>query len=73
MIHVRSSKSQGRSQGGGKGGICPPFFPERQEFYLYLNELLPQIVALVVLTLEKYHTKAGNKAVLIAEPARARR
>ena len=64
---------QGRSQGGGKGGICPPFFPGRQEFYLYLNELLPQIVDLVVLTLGKYHTKAGNKAVLIADPARVRR
>ena len=64
---------QGRSQVGGKGGICPPFFPERQEFYLYLNELLPQIVDLVVVTFKKYHTKAGNKAVLIADPASARR
>ena len=44
------------------GAFVPPFFPERQELYLYLNELLPQIVDLVVLTLGKYHTKAGNKA-----------
>ena len=64
---------QGRSQGGGaKGAFAPPFF-QKDKFYLYLNELLPQIVDLVVLTLGKYHTKAGNKAVLIADPARARR
>ena len=56
--------------GGAKGAFAPPFFPERQEFYLYLNELLPD---LVVLTLGKYHTKAGNKAVLIADPACVRR
>ena len=76
-MSVITACSQGRSQGGVKGAFAPPpppfFFPERQEFYLYLNELLPQIVASVVLTLGKYHTKAGNKAVLIADPARARR
>ena len=70
-VNVCISKSRGvAGGGGGKGGICPPppFFPERQEFYLYLNELLPQIVDLVVFTLGKY-TKAGNTAVLIADPA----
>ena len=40
-------------------------------FSLYLNDLLQQIVDLVVLTLGKDHTKAGIKAVLIADPARA--
>ena len=48
-------------------GICP----EGQDFYLCLNDLLPQIVDFVVLTLGKYHTKVGNKAVLIGDPARA--
>ena len=43
-------------QGGAKEAFTPPpFFPERQEFYLYLNDLLPQIVDLVVLILGKYH------------------
>ena len=51
---------RGVARGGQRGHLPPPFFPERQEFYLYLNELLPQIVDLVVLTLGKYHTKAGN-------------
>ena len=48
------------SWGGGGGGEGegaeghlppPPFIPERQvlEFYLHLNDLLPQIVDLVVL------------------------
>ena len=67
---------QGRSPRGATGAFAPsPLFPERQEFYLYLNELLPQIVDLVVLTLGKYddHTKAGNRAVQIADPTRARR
>ena len=56
---------------GGKG-VCPPFF-QKYEFYVYLNELLPHMAYLVVLTLGKYYTKAGNKAVLIADPARAHR
>ena len=67
---------QGCSQRGATGATGafapppPPFFPERQEFYLYLNEFLPQIV---VLTLGNDHTEAGNKAVLIADSARAHR
>ena len=60
----------GVARGGQREHLLSPFF---QEFYLYLNELLPQIVDLVVLALGKYHTKASNKAVLIANPARARR
>ena len=69
--HSRSSraKNQGRSRGGQRGHL-PPLFSRKTRV---LNELLPQIVALVVLTLGKYHTKAGNKAVLIADPTRARR
>ena len=47
---METYETQGRSRGGGGGHLPPPFFPERQEFYLYLNELLPQIVDLVVLT-----------------------
>ena len=58
---------------GGQRGHLPPLFSRKTKVYLYLNELLPQIVDLVVLTLRKYHTKAGNKAVLIADSARARR
>ena len=66
--------SRGVARGAGAtGAFAPPFFSERQEFYQYLNELLPQIVDLVVLTLGKDRTKAGNKAVLIADPGRTRR
>ena len=60
------------ARGGQRRQTPPPYF-QKDEFYLYLNELLPQIVDLVVLILGKYHTKAGNKAVLIADLARARR
>ena len=67
-----SMKTRGIARGGQRGHL-PLLFSERQELYLYLNELLQQIVDLVVLTLGKYHTKAGNKAVLIADSARARR
>ena len=61
---AQNASDIGIAEGGGGGGRAS---------FLYLNDLLPQIVDLVVLTLGKYQTKAGNKAILIADPARARR
>lgn len=51
-MHIRSVAGVGGGGGGAEGHLPPPpFIPERQvlEFYLHLNDLLPQIVDLVVL------------------------